>query len=53
MLAEKYDILTKQIRTESGKPRNWVTHVELAIMELSHWLIGARKGKVILFGGKV
>lgn len=49
----KSDTLTKQIQTESVQLRNWVTHVELAIMELSHWLIGARKGKVILFGGKM
>lgn len=52
MLAKR-DILTKQIQTESVGLRNWVIHVELAIMDFSRWLRGVRKGKVILLGGKM
>jgi len=53
MLTKKSDILTKQIQSELVQLRNWVIHVELAIMELSRWLIGVRKGKVVLSGGKM
>jgi len=47
------DNLTKQIQTESVGLRNWVTCVELSIMDFSLWTCGTRKGKVILLGGQM